>query len=76
MDSPVWFITGASSGFGLEMAKEALARGHKVIAAARNPAKIASLEVLGANLVKLDVTAPESEIQAVLDTAHTIHGKI
>ena len=30
-------ITGASSGLGLELLKEALARGHEVIAVDRNP---------------------------------------
>lgn len=76
MDSPVWFITGASSGFGLLMAKEALARGHKVIAAARNPAKIDNLAALGATVVTLDVTSPEEEIKSVVDASHAIHGRL
>lgn len=33
----VWFITGASRGFGLEIAREALSRGDSVVATARNP---------------------------------------
>ena len=33
----VWFITGANKGMGAEIAKEALNRGYKVIATARNP---------------------------------------
>jgi NAD(P)-dependent dehydrogenase (short-subunit alcohol dehydrogenase family) len=32
-----WFITGASRGFGLEIARQALERGHKVVATARKP---------------------------------------
>jgi len=32
-----WFITGASRGFGLEIARAALARGDRVVAAARDP---------------------------------------
>lgn len=32
----VWFITGASRGFGLEIAREALNRGH-LVAATRAP---------------------------------------
>src|SRR5690349_14833931 len=32
----VWFITGASSGFGRAFAEHALARGHRVVATARN----------------------------------------
>jgi NAD(P)-dependent dehydrogenase (short-subunit alcohol dehydrogenase family) len=37
MTSPVWFITGASRGFGKEIALAALDRGDPVVAAARNP---------------------------------------
>ncbi|WP_131739160.1 SDR family NAD(P)-dependent oxidoreductase, partial [Actinomadura roseirufa] len=33
----VWFITGASRGLGLEIARAALRRGDRVAAAARNP---------------------------------------
>src|SRR6187431_1602392 len=33
----VWFITGASRGFGLEITREALSRGDSVVASARNP---------------------------------------
>src|SRR6185369_10282245 len=36
-----WFITGASSGFGLAFARQALAQGDNVVAAVRTPAKIA-----------------------------------
>jgi NAD(P)-dependent dehydrogenase (short-subunit alcohol dehydrogenase family) len=38
MSTPLtWFITGASRGFGLEIARAALARGDRVVAAARDP---------------------------------------
>jgi NAD(P)-dependent dehydrogenase (short-subunit alcohol dehydrogenase family) len=37
MKSIVWFITGASRGFGLEIARAALDRGDAVVAAARDP---------------------------------------
>ena len=33
----VWFITGASRGFRLEITREALCRGDSVVATARNP---------------------------------------
>jgi NAD(P)-dependent dehydrogenase (short-subunit alcohol dehydrogenase family) len=41
MDTPtptpqVWFITGASKGFGLELVKQLLAQGHQVAATSRN----------------------------------------
>ncbi|MFF3763082.1 oxidoreductase [Streptomyces sp. NPDC001922] len=33
----IWFITGASRGFGLEIARQALAQGDRVVATARDP---------------------------------------
>lgn len=38
--SLVWFITGTSQGFGLELVRAALERGDKVIATSRTPEKI------------------------------------
>lgn len=65
-DSKVWFITGASRGFGALIAKDALARGDKVVATARNPKTV--VDALGnhPNLlaVKLDVTDEQAAIAA------------
>jgi NADP-dependent 3-hydroxy acid dehydrogenase YdfG len=61
----VWFITGCSSGFGKEVAKEALARGDKVVATARNTNKLEDLKILGALTLSLDVTDAEAEIEKV-----------
>lgn len=41
----VWFVTGASRGFGLEIARQALERGDAVAATARDPRSVA--EALG-----------------------------
>ena len=64
--SKVWFITGASRGFGALIAKDALNRGDKVIATARNPQTV--IDALGnqANLLalKLDVTDEQAAIEA------------
>src|SRR3984893_2035160 len=38
---PVWFITGASRGLGLEITRQALGRGDQVAATARHPEAIA-----------------------------------
>jgi len=35
--SKTWFITGAGRGFGVDVAKEALAAGHSVVATGRGP---------------------------------------
>lgn len=40
---PVWLITGCSTGFGLELAKQVIARGDRVIATARDKGRLASL---------------------------------
>jgi hypothetical protein len=44
MEKPrVWFITGASTGFGRELAMAALAKGDRVVATARNIAHVKDL---------------------------------
>jgi 3-hydroxy acid dehydrogenase/malonic semialdehyde reductase len=61
-------VTGASSGFGEEMARRFVREGHKVIAAARRADKLSALrDELGANLlpVTLDVTDTASITQAL-----------
>jgi NAD(P)-dependent dehydrogenase (short-subunit alcohol dehydrogenase family) len=55
----VWFVTGAGRGMGVDIARAALAAGHAVVAAGRNPKRVTS--ALGAHddllAVKLDVTS-------------------
>ena len=67
----MWFITGASKGFGFEIAKAALASGDQVVATVRNNA--AELEArLNAGdqalVVTLDVTN-EKEVKAGVQAA-------
>ncbi|RED37389.1 oxidoreductase [Paenibacillus sp. VMFN-D1] len=42
--SKVWLITGSSRGFGWELTKAVLAKGHKVVATARRREQLVSLE--------------------------------
>ncbi|KAF2001518.1 NAD(P)-binding protein [Amniculicola lignicola CBS 123094] len=74
--TPVWFITAASSGFGKYMTLDALSRGHKVIASARSVAKIADLKEAGADTVVLDVTSPLADIEKVAKEANDKYGYI
>jgi NAD(P)-dependent dehydrogenase (short-subunit alcohol dehydrogenase family) len=57
--SNVWFITGAGRDLGLDIAKAALAAGHKVVATGSNTEKVAKALGDSDNLlvVKLDVTS-------------------
>ena len=66
----VWFITGAGRGMGLDIAKAALAAGHKVVATGRNTEKVAKAVGQSADLlvVKLDVTSPADAEAAVKAT--------
>jgi NAD(P)-dependent dehydrogenase (short-subunit alcohol dehydrogenase family) len=73
---PVWFITGASSGFGKYLALEALSRGHKVIASARSLSRLADVKDAGADIVVLDVTSPLTEIARVANEANDRYGYI
>jgi NAD(P)-dependent dehydrogenase (short-subunit alcohol dehydrogenase family) len=66
--SKVWFITGASRGFGLEFAKAALQRGDQVAATARNTAALDELVSAHGDAVlplQLDVTDRDAAFAAV-----------
>jgi len=68
MKTPTWFITGASSGFGMAFARYALLRGYNVVATARTPAKLEQIRQLAPNRVlveKLDVTVAADARNAV-----------
>ncbi|KAI5467589.1 hypothetical protein BGZ63DRAFT_31312 [Mariannaea sp. PMI_226] len=72
--TPVWFITGASSGFGRSITLEALRRKHHVIATSRHSSALADLAVAGAQTLDLDVTASEDTIAAKIHQGHQIYG--
>lgn len=73
----VWFITGASRGFGRVWTEAALKRGDKVAATARNLASIVDLkEKFGENVLtlELDVTRPD-QVNAAVEQAHAYFGR-
>ncbi|PWC39396.1 oxidoreductase [Azospirillum sp. TSO35-2] len=67
-DTPVWFITGCSTGFGRELARLVLERGWRVAATARNPRTLDDL-LAGhgerGRAIALDVTDPAQVTRAV-----------
>ncbi len=75
-ETPVWFITGCSTGFGRELAKHALERGHRTVVTARNPDEVKDLAAKGEALVlKLDVT-DQGQIDAAIKAAEEKFGRI
>ncbi|KQY52626.1 oxidoreductase [Lysobacter sp. Root494] len=76
--TPVWFITGASSGFGEAFARYALDRGYRVVATARDTRKLSHLEALAPDRVlvhALDVTRG-GQAEAAVAAAVTRFGRI
>jgi NAD(P)-dependent dehydrogenase (short-subunit alcohol dehydrogenase family) len=64
----VWFITGASSGFGRALAEAVVRRGERAVVAARRGAALAELVAIDSNRVMalpLDVTEAEARKAAV-----------
>ncbi|MEO6973293.1 MAG: oxidoreductase [Rhodoferax sp.] len=68
-ESPVWLVTGCSTGFGLELAKQAIEHGYRTVMTARDPSK---LEGYGPNdkvlVLRLDVTQPDQVAAAIQAT--------
>ncbi|MCV2353295.1 SDR family NAD(P)-dependent oxidoreductase [Paucibacter sp. B2R-40] len=75
-EPPVWFITGCSTGFGQELAKQAIQHGYRTVVTARDPSK---LEGFGATdnvlVLELDVTQPE-QVGAAVEAAEARFGGI
>ncbi len=78
MNSKVWFITGASRGFGRVWAEAALGRGDLVAATARKSADIADLTERFGDAVlplALDVTDAD-QVQQTVQQAHAHFGRL
>ncbi len=77
-ETPVWLITGCSTGFGRQLAKILVERGYRVVATARDPDAVADI-VRGnaetALALKLDVTR-RSETEATVEAAKRKFGRI
>lgn len=75
---PVWFITGCSTGFGRELARQLLDREYQVVVTARNPESVADL-VAGreehALALELDVTN-QAQVDAAAAAAMKRFGQV
>ena len=77
-DTPVWFISGCSTGFGRELARQVLARGWRAAVTAREVDRVADLaeDADGRALpLALDVTDPE-QIRMAVQAAEARFGGI
>jgi NAD(P)-dependent dehydrogenase (short-subunit alcohol dehydrogenase family) len=76
--TPVWFITGCSSGFGRELARRIIQRGWRAIVTARDVSQVADLASSAddrALAFALDVTKPK-QIEAAVKAAREKFGRI
>lgn len=71
----VILITGASSGIGKETARQLIAEGHTVYAAARRIEQMKDLEQLGGHPIQIDINR-EEDLQHIVDTIIHREGKI
>ena len=72
----VWFVTGCSTGFGREFARQLIASGAPVVVTARDPDQLSDFARAGnALILRLDVTDPV-QIAAALQQAVARFGRI
>ncbi|KUL36393.1 short-chain dehydrogenase [Streptomyces sp. NRRL F-4489] len=77
-ETPVWLITGSSSGLGRALAEHALRRGDRVAVTARDTAAVADLAAAyghRALALRLDVTDPAS-VTAAVEASEKEFGRI
>ena len=75
-EPPVWFITGCSTGFGMEVAKQAMEHGYRTVMTARDPAQLEGYAATDKVMVlKLDVTQPD-QVRAAVQAAEARFGGI
>ncbi len=76
--SPVWFITGCSSGFGHELARLVLARGWRAVVTARDKSRVADLaHGAGTRALALDLDVTDAgQIAAAVTAAQAHFGRI
>ena len=77
-DTPVWFISGCSTGFGRELARLVLEQGGRAVVTARGRDRVADIAAIApdrALALDLDVT-DQNQINAAVEAAETHFGRI
>ena len=76
--TPVWFITGCSTGFGYQLAKLVLARGWRAVVTARDQSRVAELaRSAGASCLALDLDVTSgTQIASAVEAAQARFGRI
>jgi NAD(P)-dependent dehydrogenase (short-subunit alcohol dehydrogenase family) len=75
-EPPVWFITGCSTGFGHELAKQAIQHGYRTVVTARDPSTLEGYAATDNVLVlKLDITKAD-QVSAAVAAAQARFGAI
>ncbi|HEY0206041.1 MAG TPA: oxidoreductase [Acetobacteraceae bacterium] len=77
-ETPVWFITGCSTGFGRELAQQVVARGWRAVVTARDKARVADLvDGAGDRGLALDLDVTEAgQIAAAAQAAEARFGRV
>lgn len=77
ISSPVWFITGCSTGFGRDLAKLTLDRGWPTVVTARDRSRLADLVAGYDNALALDLdVTDQGQIDAAVKAAEEKFGRI
>ena len=72
-----WLVTGCSSGFGEQLVHGIFVRGDRIIATGRQASsRLGHFEDTGANILDLDVTVSETELDKKVAEALAIYGSI
>jgi NAD(P)-dependent dehydrogenase (short-subunit alcohol dehydrogenase family) len=77
-ETPVWLVTGCSTGFGRHLAKALIERGYRVAATARDPEAVGDIAAANAETalaLRLDVNKP-ADIQSAVADARRAFGRI
>ena len=77
-ETPVWFITGCSTGFGRELAQQVVARGWRAVVTARDKARVADLvDGAGDHGLALDLDVTDAgQIAAAAQAAEARFGRV